>query len=269
VAEVERGGRPALRFATPEGDELALCLDPSPARVRLLERTGKVPKGDGFFDRGALLDRLALFQATPEERTLNQRGFRSRRQVWEESFWHRLAYHAVREWGVRAGSFHPAIDQASGRFTLTFRDEGGEPAIEVTVPRDRVQPALALLAELFPAQEDLALHPVPLRSIFRVSQTTELDLEVRPAILALQEAGEERFYEQEDFEKFRYGNLVWVRELGVLAELERESRQRKFKAWRGAWCRASSPSTARRSRPARWSSTSPWRACGCSRTTTR
>jgi superfamily II DNA or RNA helicase len=230
VAEVERGGRPALRFTAPDGADLALYLDGSPARVRLLERTGKVPKADGFFDRAALLDRLALFQATPEERTLNQRGFRTRRQVWEESFWHRLAYHAVREFGHRAGSFHPAVDQASGRFTLTFRDQDGEPLVELTVPRSRVQAALAILSGLYPDQEDLIIHPVPLRSIFRVRQSTDLDLEVRPAIAALQEAGEERFYEQEDFEKFRYGNLVYVRELGVLAELERESRERRFKA---------------------------------------
>jgi len=65
-----------------------------------------------------------------------------------------------------------------------------------------------------------------LMSIFRVTQETELDLEVRPVIRALQENGEERFFERRDFEQFRYGNLVYIKDLGVLAELEREGKER-------------------------------------------
>lgn len=231
VAAVERDGAPALKVSGDGGRELAQYLDVSPSRQRFLERLGKTPRERRSCDRAALLESLALLQATSEERLLNKRGGRTQRQAWEASFWHRLAYHCVRETGLRDGSFHPAVDQATGRFTLTFRDAGGRPLVEVTVPPERVAAALALLAAEFPEQEDLAIHPVPLKSIFRVSQETDLDLvEVRPAIVALQEGGEERFFEQQDFERFRYGNLVWVKELGVLAELERESRRRRFKA---------------------------------------
>ncbi len=232
VLRVPRDPSPVIRVTAPNGDELAEYLDASPARVRFLERTGKAaPEGEGIFDRAGLLERLALFQATEQERLFHKAGMKTQRQSWEESFWHRLAYHCVREFEEEGrGTFHPAIDEASGRFTFTYRHPGGEPVVRVAVPRDRVRAALQLLAVEYPEQEDLAIRPVPLMSIFRVTQETELDLEVRPVIRALQANGEERFFEHRDFERFRYGNLIYIKDLGVLAELEREGKERKFKA---------------------------------------
>ncbi len=221
-----------IRVTSPRGDELADYLDTSPARVRFLERTGKAAlDGDGVFDRAGLLERLALFQATEQERLFHKAGMKTQRQTWEESFWYRLAYHCMREMEEEArGTFHPAVDEASGRFTFTYRGPEGGEVVRFTVPRDRVRAALQLLAAEYPEQADLAVRPIPLKSIFRVTQETELDLEVRPVILALQANGEERFLERRDVEKFRYGNLIYVKDLGVLAELEREGKERKFKA---------------------------------------
>lgn len=221
----------SIRITSPSGEELARYLDGSDGQVRFLERTGKVTLGSGVFDRADLLLRLALFQATAQERALHKAGMKTQRQSWEESFWHRLAYHCERELepGER-GTFHPAVDEATGAFTLTWR-RAGTPIVQVTVPRDRVRAALQLLAEAYPDQEDLAIRPIPLRSIFHAGQDTELDLvEVRPMIRALQQTGEERFLELAEVEKYRYGNLIWLKDLGVLAELEREGKERRFKA---------------------------------------
>lgn len=234
VLRVPREEGSLIRVTAPSGDELADYLDASPARVRFLERTGKVAlNGDGIFDRAGLLERLALFQATEQERVFHKAGMKTQRQTWEESFWHRLAYHCVREFegeGSGRGTFHPAIDEVSGRFTFTYRRPEGGDVVRFTVPRERVRAALQLLAAEYPEQADLAVRPIPLKSIFRVTQETELDLEVRPVILALQANGEERFLERRDVEKFRYGSLIYVKDLGVLAELERDGKERKFKA---------------------------------------
>jgi len=238
VLRVPREPVPVIRITSPSGEELAEYLDASPARLRFLERTGKAaPDGERIFDRAGLLERLALFQATEQERMFHKAGMKTQRQTWEESFWHRLAYHCVRELetagslgATSRGTFHPAIDESTGRFTFTYRWADGEPVVRFAVPRDRVQATLQLLAGEYPGQEDLAIRPIPLASIFRVTQETELDLEVRPVIRALQANGEERFFEHRDFVKFRYGNLVWIQELGMLAELEREGKERKFKA---------------------------------------
>ncbi|MEA2601474.1 MAG: hypothetical protein QOF89_2466 [Acidobacteriota bacterium] len=239
VLRVPREPAPVIRVTSPAGDELAEYLDASPARLRFLERTGKAdPDGEGIFDRAGLLERLALFQATEQERMFGKAGMKTQRQTWEESFWHRLAYHCVREIETAGapgpksdirGTFHPAIDETTGSFTFLYRRPDGEPVVRFTVPRDRVRAALQLLAAEYPEQEDLAVRPIPLTSIFRVTQETELDLEVRPVIRALQANGEEKFFERRDFQKFRYGNLVWIKSLGVLAELEREGKERKFK----------------------------------------
>jgi len=231
VARLEaEDGSSALVFTSPRGDELARYLEAGPARVRLLERLGKA--GDELSDRAGVIERLARFQATPEERQLNKRGMVTRRQSWEESFWYRLAYHACREWGLEAWRFHPSIDRETGDFRLSAHVDGeegeGEEFLRLIVPRKRVAAALDLLAKTFPEQKDLAISPVPLRSVFRITQDTELDLEIRDEIQALQASGEGRFFAREELEKFRYGRLVYVPELEILAELEKPGKERRF-----------------------------------------
>ena len=232
VQRLEQDGANAVRVTAPNGEEMALYLEDSAAQRRFLERTGKVA-GSGVFDRAALLERLALFQLTPGERELQKAGMKTGRQAWEESFWHRLAYHCVREHedAAERGTFHPAIDQETGRFTLTYRQAGGEPVVQVTVPRERVRACLRLLAEAYPGQDDLAIRPIPVQSILHMSEETELDLvAVRPMLRAIQAGGEARLFAQDDLQKFRYGSLIWLKDLNLLAELEREGHERKFRA---------------------------------------
>jgi superfamily II DNA or RNA helicase len=198
--------------------------------TRLLERLGQRPPAGGGVERGALLERLFRCQLSDTEAFLRKRGMLTIGQKLEESFWFRVAYHCFREFGRGGGSFHPAIEETSGEFMLAFRPmSDGEP-LRIFVARSRVRAVLELLREEFPDQEDLAIHPVPLRALFHISPATELDVEVRPILQSLQAAGESRFLEGEDLERFRYGKLVWVKELRVLAELEDPERPRRFRA---------------------------------------
>ncbi len=211
----------------PEGDLLLRRIGISPSDVRLLERLGFLA-ASGAIDRAGLLKKLSLLLRTPTEAEFNHRGALSHLQSFEESFFGRLSYHCFRE-GLE-GSFHPRVDAETGEFLLSFHPRQAEPLFELSVPRAQVWRTLALLRELFPDQADLAVRPVPLRSIFMVSAKTELDLEVRPAIEAMQSDGERRYLDREDLEKYRYGELVFVPELGVLAELERPGDERRFGA---------------------------------------
>ncbi|HEY0783176.1 MAG TPA: hypothetical protein VGE98_12020, partial [Thermoanaerobaculia bacterium] len=224
VRRFSKGEATVVRVTAPNGEELARYLDGSATQLRFLERTGKTAPGSGAFDRATLLHRLALFQQTAEERQLKKLGVRTNRETWEESFWHRLAYHCVREFeppGTTGGTFHPAIDGTTGRFTLTYRradEQGGAAVVRIAVPRDRVRAALQLLGECFPEQDDLAIHPIPLQSILHVTQETQFDLDevhVRPAIRAIQASGEARLFSHEELAKFRYGNLIYLKELGI------------------------------------------------------
>jgi superfamily II DNA or RNA helicase len=206
---------------------LAKLLDPSATSIRFVERVGQMPQAPGHVTRADLIQKLAANQCTPEEQQLNQAGILTRRQAAEQSFWGRLAYHALREYG-NAFTFHPSIDPAKGDFILTCVTGDKKPVFEIAIPRARVRKVLSFLAAEFPRQPGIAIHPVPLKSIFRVTQKTKIDLEVRPAIQALQASGEAKFIEREDFAKFRYGDLVYIQEMNVLAELEQPDAERRF-----------------------------------------
>lgn len=211
--------------------EMLLYFSSGPDCSRFMERSGKTPDRDTGLGRGDVIERLALLTLTENERLMLDRGFKSRRQVLEESFWYRLAYHCYREFEADKCTFHPAIDETYGDFTVTCRDHEETPVFRMIIPRGMVKRLLSTYENILPNQHNMAIHPVPLKSIFKVSINTKLDLEVRPIIQVIQDDGEARFFEREDLERFRYGNLVYVKELCVLAELEPPGKmERKFKA---------------------------------------
>ncbi|MCH9648956.1 MAG: DEAD/DEAH box helicase [Deltaproteobacteria bacterium] len=244
-----------VRVATGSQEILAEYLDPSPARLRFLERLHKAP--EGTVARGQLLDRLAHYQATGEERRFADLGMKLGRQVWEESFWHRLAYHGFREFAEEGLSFAPSINKVNGDFRLTVKgslaavgEVGAHPSdsaapggaqeessegerealVSLFVPRGKVRSVLKFLAAELPEEPQLQIHPVPLKSLFVITPETELDVEVRPMISLLQATGEKRFFARDDLDRFRYGNLIYLADLEILAELEKPGKERRFKA---------------------------------------
>jgi hypothetical protein len=225
--EVRRLAGGELEIVGKGGEARIQILDGSPVGLRLADRLTRV--GDGL-GRSALLDRLALLQATPEEQLFLRAGMPSQRQALESSLARRLAYHVVREHGDPGGSFHPAVETATGELRVTFRTPDGVDRYRFTLPRQEVRAVLGLLAARFPKQEDLQLRPIPLRSLFLVSEATEVDLELRPVIQALQAKGEARYLAEEELARYRYGNLVYLPELGVMGELEKAERPRRFTA---------------------------------------
>ncbi|MEW6375179.1 MAG: DEAD/DEAH box helicase, partial [Thermodesulfobacteriota bacterium] len=214
-----RSGR-ILRVVGSDHQEMLSYLSHASDAIRLLERLGQVPDKNTVPHRGALLDDLALFTLSNDEKIMWENGFKTIRRVLEESFWYRLAYHGFREFGDKGINFHPSIEEASGAFTVTCRHSGDDPVFRMVIPREKVKSLLVTFKEFLPNQHGLPIHPIPLKSIFKISINTELDLEVRPIIQVLQESGETRFFEREDLERFRYGDLIYIKDLGILAELE-------------------------------------------------
>ncbi|MCF8143424.1 MAG: DEAD/DEAH box helicase [Deltaproteobacteria bacterium] len=228
---LDRNGGHVTRVIDASGEEMVRSYLKGPARVRFMERCVGTSDRDAVPNRGMILDRLALMTLTENERLMRERGFKTRRQVLEGSFWYRMAYHGYREFGREGCAFYPAIEENTGAFTVGVRDSNGEMLFRMVIPRHKVRSLLRTFQDLLPNQHHFAIHPVPLKSIFKVSPNTQLDLEVRPLIQLIQENGETRFFEREDLEKFRYGNLIYIKEMGLLAELEPEGlTQRKFQA---------------------------------------
>jgi len=212
-----------------DGNEMLRYLSQGPDSSRFIERFGGIPEEDTVPNRSALLDKLARMTLSDNERVMAGAGVKTRGRVFEESFWFRLAYHGYREFEAGTFTLYPAIEQRSGAFTITCKDFKEEPSFRLAIPKNKVKEVLLVLKDWLPNQHGLTIHPIPLKSLFKVSMNTELDLELRPQIQLLQEDGEERFFEKKDLEKFRYGNLVYLKEFELLAELEPPGMmQRKF-----------------------------------------
>ncbi|REJ73484.1 MAG: ATP-dependent helicase [Acidobacteria bacterium] len=287
-------------WLTVEGVTLVRYHDPSPARIRLLERLGKTPKGGGFADRDGLLQRLGTFLRSPEEQHLNKAGMRTNRQSFEESLVWRLAYHCYREF-EGAALLQPSIDRRTGDFCIEVRRQteaaspsgggtrkrsatgsggngdadisqatrsspDGELLLQIVVPRPRVvdvlrffgtpdppgdgeaeaasrrgEPAPAVAnnggppaamaqvgggeeaeATEVPGGVELAepIQPLLSSTLFHVGPETHVDPAQREAVMLLVAHGEDTLDEPER-ERFRYGDLVFVEELGVLVQVDR------------------------------------------------
>jgi superfamily II DNA or RNA helicase len=226
---VSAEGVEGYRIESPDGDLLAL-VPRTDGGARLLDRCGVFRLGQAEGSRARLLAHLQRLQCSDGERAMNDRGVKTARQAFEDSFHYRLAYHALREWGEQVGTFHPLVDTATADFLLVHRAPDGQERLRFAVPRGAVETVLGLLRALQPDRRDLDVQPIPLRSLFKVTRATELDVDVRPLIEVLQRGGESRFFEREEVERFRYGRLVYLPELQVLAELEQPGRERKFVA---------------------------------------
>ena len=229
------GDEHIIKVTGSNGQTLLHYLSDGLDRVRFVERcTSSIPHG-GVPNRAWALSRLSDITRTDNEKSMNNQGFKTRKQVLEASFWYKCAYHCQREFGEGSPrnkdcTFTPAISEKTGIFTVLCLSPDGEPLIRLFIPRNKVRNLLSTLHEHLPNQHALTIHPIPLKSIFKISRNTELDLEIRPQIQLIQENGEENFFENKELEKFTYGSLVYIKEMGIMAQLEMSGTSRKFKA---------------------------------------
>ena len=225
----------AILAVGPRDEPLLQYLSTGPDRGRFLERFSVSSKKDEVLNRAWALSRLEDITRTDNEKIMNERGIKTRKQVLEQGFWFRLAYHAYREMGNNPDEkqsfiLKPAISEHSGTFTVTCIKSDGSESFRMVIARDRVKSLLSAMKDRLPNQHQLAIYPIPLKSIFKITQNTELDLEIRPQIQLLQKNGEARFFENRGLKKFTYGSLVYLRDMGIMAELEDPEHSRKFKA---------------------------------------
>ena len=229
------GDNQIIKVTDSNSQTLIHYLSQDTDRVRFVERCTSTNPDDGVPNRAWALSRLSDITRTDNEKNMNAQGFKTRKQVLEASFWFKCAYHCHREF--EAGStqnnectFEPAISKKTGIFTVSCLAPDGKPLVRLFIPGNKVRTLLSTLQEHLPNQHALAIHPIPLKSIFKIAQNTELDLEIRPQIQLIQDNGEESFFENKELEKFTYGSLIYIKEMGIMAQLETTGRSRKFKA---------------------------------------
>ncbi|MEW6187871.1 MAG: DEAD/DEAH box helicase [Thermodesulfobacteriota bacterium] len=226
---IEQGPSRIIRILGAKDQEMAFYLSSGPDADLLIERLGQVP-AHGVPSRAALIEKLAELTVTDNERFFNQKGYKTNGQIFEEHVWYRFAYHCFQEFYGKEIAFSPAIDEETGQFMVSGKYEQ-QTFFHWIIPRDRVKGFLRDSKDLLTNHHGLTIHPLPLRSIFKISATTEMDLEIRPMVQLLQADGEKKYLEKEEREKYQYGELLYVQELGILAELERPGPlERKFQS---------------------------------------
>ena len=234
LKKVQRKAGEMIFVTDPANNELLRYFSQNNDAERFIERCMGLPdghqEGNMVPTRNVVLNDLYRHTRTQNEWMMLERGFKTRGQMLEESFWFRFAYHTYRELGNDGFTLRPAIDKRSGAFTVTCNNMANMAVFRFRVPRKAVKRLLITFKKLLPNQNSMPIHPVPLKSIFNVTINTELDLEIRPFIEVLQKNGESRFFEREDLERFRYNDLVYIPELGIMTELETAGRERKFQS---------------------------------------
>ncbi len=230
----ESPGGPIRLFARGEVEVLRYA-EQSPSVVRFLERIGKLSSGASVADRSGLLERLSTFMRTPEEQHLNKAGMQTNRQFFERSLWCRVAYHALREYGDIPGGgpgieelvesrirLEPAIDLRGGSLFLKVRVQSDASVrFQIAVPRRRVADALALLEET--GQDSVA--PLLAADLFYVGPDTNIEEQRKLDVLRIAAEGEE-ILDEPARARFRYGDLVFLEELGILVRRSERSEGR-------------------------------------------
>jgi len=218
-----------IKISDTDGNEMLTYLSRGPDSFRLMDRLLTASGGEAVPNRAAVLGKLSRLTLSENERMMLDRGFMTRGMALEESFWYRLCYHGYREFGSEEFAFNPAIEESTGEFTVTGSRDVGEPVFRAIIPRHTVRILLNTFEGSLPNQHNMPIHPIPLKSIFKISMNTEMDLDLLPMIHLIQEDGEESFLNREDLERYRYGNLVYIKDLGLMAELEKPDSKRKFR----------------------------------------
>jgi len=218
LAAATSNGRKHLKIIGSSNRTLLTYLSADLDRMRFLERCTPPPDDAAVPTRGEVIRQLALLTLTENESLLMDRGLKTRRQVLEETFWYKFAYHCFREFGSDGCTLHPAIDESSGAFMVTGTSPKNEDVFKIEIPRKRVKRLLLECNGLLSNQHELAIDPIPLDAIFDVKLTSKLQLEIRPLLRLIQKNGEAKFFQREDLKRFQYGDLYYIKELKLLAE---------------------------------------------------
>ena len=218
LAALKSDDRNSIKIIGSRNQTLLIYLSAELDRARFLDRCTQPPEDAVVPTRGEVIRRLSLLTLTENERVLMDRGLKTRRQVLEETFWYKFAYHCFREFGPTGCTLHPAIDESSGAFMVSGTTAQDEEVFKMEIPRSRVKRLLQECAGMLSNQHGLAVHPIPLDAIFDVKLTDKLDLEIRPLLRLIQKNGEAKFFQREDLKRFQYGDIYYIKELNLLAE---------------------------------------------------
>ncbi|MEJ2642515.1 MAG: DEAD/DEAH box helicase [Desulfosarcinaceae bacterium] len=185
-------------------------------RDRFMQRFRLKTRGQQLPTRAEVLGRLAMMTQSDDERLLLQKGLKTWRQIFEDSLWHRFAYHGFKEFGSGGCRFKTAIASGKGSFRLIGVDGQGFDLFTVSVSRSDVEQVLTTIGATFLSDAGPTIGPYPLRTFYHVGLNASLALEIRPMLELSMADGTTRIFDKASLAPYRYGNLYYLDELDML-----------------------------------------------------
>lgn len=213
------GDASQVAVSAADGKRLLLYRSDRSDLSRFVERLTLLPPNSRVLTRGQVLQRLRSLTLTDHERAILEKGYRTRGLAFQESFWYQFAYHGFREWGPEGLSWRARIDSQSGNFYLAAENGQGDSICRIYIPRTRVKSLLKRLGPELATGGGLALAPVPLDVVFDARLREDSRLEIAPRLRLVQQAGEYRTLKNIDLKRFQYGDLVYIPELNLMADM--------------------------------------------------
>jgi SNF2 family DNA or RNA helicase len=213
-----------IRICRSNGDLLATCFiaPGSPGGLDegklLAQRTGLIPSDGDPFHRGRILNMLSLMTMTDTERAFHEKGMKSRRQVFEESFWYRLTYHFQNVYRSNGTSISAEIEKSTGRFLIRSR------GIEIVVPRQEMMRVRRALTGDSENRCDFKIWPESLESIVKVTADASNNLNVVLYLLLHLPDGSTEAIERQKLEQFWYNDTVYIPQKEVFATWRKPDR---------------------------------------------
>ncbi len=214
-----QGGKRGVVVSRSGGDWMVKYTSDGPDLERFIERVLGADKHQGRASRTDALAALMVKTATESERMMEERGGFTIRRAREWSFYHRLTYHAYREFGDCALTLIPVIDRTTGAFILRVDVEGGLASFLLNMPRARIPSLVAVSGTELPPLTPTLVHRGSARAQVKLRPGVTGKAEACPQVILDGGEGAPRTIAAPEFEKFLYANVVYLPEIDTLARL--------------------------------------------------
>jgi len=188
-----------------KGNKICSYISKGQDRLRFIERCIDGSNDSFQHKRKKNLDTLSLLTLSDSERQMALLGAKTRQQVFEESFFFRLAYHAYRESGTLGSIFKPVITRTSGAFNLVCISKEKKIIYSLNIPRQQVVKLFEVFHKYSSKHHLFSTHNICFKTVFKTTITEKGDIKLKPYI----NSGAE-FYERKKLEKYIYKTLIYL-----------------------------------------------------------
>jgi SNF2 family DNA or RNA helicase len=182
------------------------------------QRTGLSLPDKHPYHRGRILTMLSLMTMTDSERVLKDKGMKSRRQAFEESFWHRLIYHFWNIYRSNEQVISSEIEESTGRFLIRCR------GVKIVIPRQHMLRVSSALVGDIQKKFTFIIWRESLESIVKVTADDQNNLKVDLYLLLHLPDGSIEAIERQKLKQFWYNDTVYIPEKKVFATWRKPDR---------------------------------------------